>query len=346
MSKPNKNNWLSERLRIWKEKEQKALYDEYQSNKMAMREDIALTKYHNGIYNLGKQEKAKLAELNNLYDKIYAAEINSIENVSKKLVVSTQAKGIINYAKTRNKQANEMFNLNYLVKEKSPKQFERFVKATHGRTVKKMLMNNIKFAQSQGAKQWATNAMKFVKNFKGDKVELAFAFSEKYGDRLSQYSSDLSLKNPSGLVRESERLTKGGKIRKRYQKRTMTNTLTQMERTNKDRMMNIERAMYRMFKIDNRAKDFDVNGEGTITQYWLNRIKDFANIPRAGLADLEEQFFEYINLWGNIGGQLVYSVKLSERALKVLKRMNTQKDSATYHYARAFKELYKKDTKE
>ena len=91
------------------------------------------------------KDEARLNELYTLrYERPEVAAIPQVE--------VPKVRGIERYAKTRTKTGNEMFNLNYLVKEKSPRQFERFIKATHGRTVKKMLLNNIKFAESQGAK--------------------------------------------------------------------------------------------------------------------------------------------------------------------------------------------------
>ena len=96
-----------------------------------------------------------------------------------------------------------------------------------------------------------------------------------------------------------------------------------------------------MFKIDNRGKDFDNEGNGIITQYWLNRIKDFSTIPRAGLGDLEELFFEYIKPLGQVGGQTMYAVKLSPQAIKVLGRMRRQPETALNQYGRKFIELYK-----
>lgn len=234
-----------------------------------------------------------------------------------------------------------MFNLNYLVKEKSPRQFERFIKATHGRTVKKMLLNNIKFAESQGAKNWTTRAKKFIQNFKGSKEELVYQVAERYGNKVGQYSSDFNLKNAGGMVKESERLTKSGKIRQRYRKRAAAPDVKYIDKANRQRLHNVEAAMYRMFKIDNRGKDFDSDGYGIITQYWLNRIKDFSTIPRAGLGDLEEQFFDYIKPLGQVGGQTMYAVQLSERARKVLKRMQTQSKTAANQYGRKFFDLYK-----
>ena len=234
-----------------------------------------------------------------------------------------------------------MFNLNYLVKEKSPRQFERFIKATHGRTVKKMLLNNIKFAESQGAKNWTTRAKKFIQNFKGSKEELVYQVAERYGNKVGQYSSDFNLKNAGGIIKESERLTKSGKIRQRYRKRAAAPDVKYIDKANRQRLHNVEAAMYRMFKIDNRGKDFDSDGYGIITQYWLNRIKDFSTIPRAGLGDLEEQFFDYIKPLGQVGGQTMYAVQLSERARKVLKRMQTQSKTAANQYGRKFFDLYK-----
>ena len=82
-----------------------------------------------------------------------------------------------------------------------------------------MLLNNIKFAESQGAKNWTTRAKKFIQNFKGSKEELVYQVAERYGNKVGQYSSDFNLKNAGGMVKESERLTKSGKIRQRYRKR-------------------------------------------------------------------------------------------------------------------------------
>ena len=234
-----------------------------------------------------------------------------------------------------------MFNLNYLVKEKSPRQFEKFLKATHGRTVKKMLLNNVKFAKAQGAKNWTARAEKFIKNFQGSKEELAYQVATRYGNKLGQYSSDFNLKKDGGMVKETERLTKSGKIRKRYAKRGPSPEVKEIEQRNKWRNLNLEAAMYRMFKIDNRGKDFDSEGNGIITQYWLNRIKDFSTIPRAGLGDLEEHFFEFIKPLGQVGGQTMYAVKLSPQAVKVLTRMRRQPETALNQYGRKFIELYK-----
>lgn len=335
MSKPERSEWIRRKLKREKDemiaalnKRTAELSESYDLDTIAnwrrrQEREIELT--------LSNKE----ARLNELYTKMYetAAPIPQVE--------VPKVRGIERYAKTRTKTGNEMFNLNYLVKEKSPRQFERFIKATHGRTVKKMLLNNIKFAESQGAKNWTTRAKKFIQNFKGSKEELVYQVAERYGNKVGQYSSDFNLKNPGGMVKESERLTKSGKIRQRYRKRAAAPDVKYIDKANRQRLHNVEAAMYRMFKIDNRGKDFDSDGYGIITQYWLNRVKDFSTIPRAGLGDLEEQFFDYIKPLGQVGGQTMYAVQLSERARKVLKRMQTQSKTATNQYGRKFFDLYK-----
>ena len=336
MAKPDRAQWI--RLKIKKQREEKIAELNQNINEF---EHI----YHPTQIDAWRRRRERAIEqelieaekwLNNIYTSIYETPSTP------KLVVETpKLKGIERYAKTRTKTGNEMFNLNYLVKEKSPRQFDKFLKATHGRTVKKMLLNNVKFAKSQGAKNWTARAEKFIKNFKGSKEELAYQVATRYGNKLGQYSSDFNLKKAGGMVKETERLTKSGKIRKRYAKRGISPEVSAIERQNRWRNKNIEGAMYRMFKIDNRGKDFDNEGNGIITQYWLNRIKDFSTIPRAGLGDLEEEFFEFIKPLGQVGGQTMYAVKLSERAVKVLGRMRRQPDTALNQYGKKFIDLYK-----
>lgn len=337
MSKPERNEWIRRKLKEQREEyleminqRAKQLIQTHDSNAVAdwmRRENRAMEQRL-------IQDEARLNEIYTIrFERPMVAPIQQVE--------VPKVRGIERYAKTRTKTGNEMFNLNYLVKEKSPRQFERFVKATHGRTIKKMLLNNIKFAESQGAKNWTTRAKKFIQNFKGSKEELVYQVAERYGNKVGQYSSDFNLKNAGGIVKASERLTKSGKIRQRYKKRGVAPDVKYIDKANRQRLHNIESAMYRMFKIDNRGKDFDSDGYGIITQYWLNRIKDFSTIPRAGLGDLEEQFFDYIKPLGQVGGQTMYAVQLSERARKVLKRMQTQSKTAANQYGRKFFDLYK-----
>lgn len=337
MSKPERNEWIRRKL-----KEQREEYLEMINQRA---EQLIQTHDSNAVADWMRRENRAMeqrliqdeARLNEIYtirfERPAVAPIQQVE--------VPKVRGIERYAKTRTKTGNEMFNLNYLVKEKSPRQFERFVKATHGRTIKKMLLNNIKFAESQGAKNWTIRAKKFIQNFKGPKEELVYQVAERYGNKVGQYSSDFNLKNTGGIVKESERLTKSGKIRQRYKKRGASPDVKYINKANRQRLHNVEAAMYRMFKIDNRGKEFDSDGYGIITQYWLNRIKDFSTIPRAGLGDLEEQFFDYIKPLGQVGGQTMYSVQLSERARKVLKRMQTQAKTAANQYGRKFFDLYK-----
>ena len=337
MSKPERSEWIRRKL-----KQQREEYIEMLNQKAAQ---LTQTHDYDTIAAWRRREDRAMeqqlirdeARLNELYTLRYERpEVAPIPTVE-----VPKVRGIERYAKTRTKTGNEMFNLNYLVKEKSPRQFERFVKATHGRTIKKMLMNNIKFAESQGAKNWTTRAKKFIQNFKGSKEELVYQVAERYGNKVGQYSSDFNLKNAGGMVKESERLTKSGKIRQRYRKRAAAPDVKYIDKANRQRLHNIESAMYRMFKIDNRGKDFDSDGYGIITQYWLNRIKDFSTIPRAGLGDLEEHFFEYIKPLGQVGTQTMYAVKLSPQAVKVLQRMRKQPDTALNQYGRKFIDLYK-----
>lgn len=336
MAKPTRNEWVRRILNRNKEQYERERIEKYNS--------IANDFGYDAAYNFDQKARRDIANrlaqdealLNDYYTKLYETP-----STPKLAVETPKLKGIERYAKTRTKTGNEMFNLNYLVKEKSPRQFEKFLKATHGRTVKKMLLNNVKFAKAQGAKNWTTRAEKFIKNFKGSKEELAYQFAERYGNKAGQYSSDFNLKKAGGIVKETERLTKAGKIRKRYAKRATAPEVAEVERVNKWRNLNLEAAMYRMFKIDNRGKDFDSEGNGIITQYWLNRIKDFSTIPRAGLGDLEEHFFEYIKPLGQVGGQTMYAVKLSPQAVKVLGRMRKQPDTALNQYGRKFIDLYK-----
>lgn len=335
MAKPDKFKWIERRIK----KEQDFLDEETRLNYQAKLrlDERAATSYLVSRERYTKQVIAeKRAWFEQLYHQIYEQAPAVIEK--KEL---PKIRGIEKYAKTRVKSPSEMLNLKYLVDETNPRQFERFIKATHGRTLKKMLNNNIKFAQSQGAKYWTARAKKFIQNFKGSKEELAYQFAEKYGNKLSQYSGDLTLKNKGSIVKESERLTKSGKIRKRYAKRGSSH-LSEIEKINRYRNLNLEKAMYRMFKIDNRGKEFDNEGRGLITHYWLNRIRDFSNIPRAGLADLEEAFFESIKPLGVIGGQEFYQVKLSPQALKVLLRSRKQSGTALNKYGSAFIDLYKR----
>ena len=337
MPKPERSEWIRRKL-----KQQREEYIEMLNRKT---EQLTHTHDYDTIAAWRSREDRAMeqqlirdeARLNELYTLRYERpEVAPLPQVE-----VPKVRGIERYAKTRTKAGNEMFNLNYLVKEKSPRQFERFIKATHGRTVKKMLLNNIKFAESQGAKNWTTRAKKFIQNFKGSKEELVYQVAERYGNKVGQYSSDFNLKNAGGIVKESERLTKSGKIRQRYRKRAAAPDVKYIDKANRQRLHNVEAAMYRMFKIDNRGKDFDSDGYGIITQYWLNRIKDFSTIPRAGLGDLEEQFFDYIKPLGQVGGQTMYAVQLSERARKVLKRMQTQSKTAANQYGRKFFDLYK-----
>lgn len=338
MNKPNKARWIERKLKDrrdaleqerWRIYQSKLVYDpegaefDYKVNGRKIENDLAEHRAH----------------LEDIYYKLYEMPRQVVEK--KEL---PKIRGIEKYAKTRTKAANEMFNLKYLVDDTNPKQFVRFVKATHGRTLKKMLNNNIKFAESQGAKNWTARAKKFVANFKGTKEELAYQFAERYGNKLSQYSGDLLAKNKGSMVKSSERLTKSGKIRKRYAKRNPNTNAIKIIDAN--RTLNLEKAMYRMFKIDNRGKEFDNDGNGVITRYWLNRIRDFSTIPRAGLDDLEEQFFEYIRPLGIIGNQEMYQVKLSPLARKVLERSRKQAGTARNKYGTAFVELYKREPKE
>lgn len=338
MNKPNKAKWIEQKLAARRKPLEEEMYRVYQSKLQydPIDAEIYLKARKRYIENYVAQD---IPHLEDVYYKVYEMPRQVVEK--KEL---PKIRGIEKYAKSRTKAANEMFNLKYLVDDANPKQFVRFVKATHGRTLKKMLNNNIKFAESQGAKNWTARAKKFVANFKGTKEELAYQFAERYGNKLSQYSGDLLAKNKGSMVKSSERLTKSGKIRKRYAKRN-TNAATIRTLDNR-RLLNLEKAMYRMFKIDNRGKEFDNDGNGVITRYWLNRIRDFSTIPRAGLDDLEEQFFEYIRPLGIIGNQEMYQVKLSPLARKVLDRSRKQAGTARNKYGTAFVELYKRDPKE
>lgn len=338
MNKPNKAKWIERNLAARRKPLEEEMYRIY--NSKLQYDPIDAEIYLKARKRYIENEVAKdIPHLEDVYYKFYEMPRQVVEK--KEL---PKIRGIEKYAKTRTKAANEMFNLKYLVDDANPKQFVRFVKSTHGRTLKKMLNNNIKFAQSQGAKNWTARAKKFVANFKGTKEELAYQFAERYGNKLSQYSGDLLTKNKGSMVKASERLTKSGKIRKRYAKRNPNKGAIKIIDAN--RTLNLEKAMYRMFKIDNRGKEFDNDGNGVITRYWLNRIKDFSTIPRAGLDDLEEQFFESIRPLGIIGNQEMYQVKLSPLAIKVLKRSRTQAGTARNKYGTAFVELYKRDSKE
>lgn len=338
MNKPNKAKWIEQKLAARRKPLEEEMYRIY--NSKLQYDPIEAADYLKKAKRYIENEVAKdIPHLEDVYYKFYEMPRQVVEK--KEL---PKIRGIEKYAKTRTKAANEMFNLKYLVDDTNPKQFVRFVKATHGRTLKKMLNNNIKFAESQGAKNWTARAKKFVANFKGTKEELAYQFAERYGNKLSQYSGDLLTKNKGSIVKASERLTKSGKIRKRYAKRN-PNTAT-IKTIDTIRQGNLEKAMYRMFKIDNRGKEFDNDGNGVITRYWLNRIRDFSTIPRAGLDDLEDQFFESIRPLGIIGNQEMYQVKLSPLALKVLKRSRTQAGTALNKYGTAFVELYKREPKE
>lgn len=338
MNKPNKARWIERKLADRRKPLEEEMYRIYQSKLEydPIGAEIYLKEKKRYIENVLAPDRAHLEDI---YHKLYEMPRAVVEKK-----VLPKISGIEKYAKTRTKAANEMFNLQYLVDDTNPKQFVRFVKATHGRTLKKMLNNNIKFAQSQGAKNWTTRAKKFVANFKGTKEELAYQFAERYGNKLSQYSGDLLAKNKGSMVKASERLTKSGKIRKRYAKRNPNKNAIKIIDAN--RTLNLEKAMYRMFKIDNRGKEFDNDGNGVITRYWLNRIRDFSTIPRAGLDDLEEQFFESIRPLGIIGNQEMYQVKLSPLARKVLERSRKQAGTARNKYGTAFVELYKRDSKE
>lgn len=338
--KPDKNEWIKIRINkelpIWHKAFRDTAGGQYDY-------DITGSYYKQDQKRyIESKIRARTEELSTLYEKVYG-ELRYIPPAKFEKV--PKVPGMEKYAKTRDKAGNELFNLKYLVENKSPKQFVRFVKATHGRTLKKMLTNNIKVAESQGARNWTARAKKFIKEFKGSKEELAYQIAERYGGRLAQYSGDLLRKGTGEIVRQTERLTKSGKIRKRYLRRDTNLHLDELEKSNKYRMANIDRAIYRMFKIDNRGKDFDADGNGIITQYWLNRIRDFAAIPRAGLADLEDKIFDSIVDIGIIGNQKFYQVKLSARAIKVLKDTRLQSTASQAYYGRAFVELYKKSTK-
>lgn len=338
MNKPNKAKWIEQKLAA----RRKPLLEEMERiyNSKLQYDPIGADIYRKARIRYIENEVAQdIPHLEDVYYKFYEMPRQVVEK--KEL---PKIRGIEKYAKSRTKAANEMFNLKYLVDDANPKQFVRFVKATHGRTLKKMLNNNIKFAESQGAKNWTARAKKFVANFKGTKEELAYQFAERYGNKLSQYSGDLLAKNKGSMVKASERLTKSGKIRKRYAKRNPNKTA--IKGIDATRKLNLEKAMYRMFKIDNRGKEFDNDGNGVITRYWLNRIRDFSTIPRAGLDDLEDRFFDYIRPLGIIGNQEMYQVKLSPQALKVLERSRKQAGTARNKYGTAFVELYKRDPKE
>ena len=338
MNKPNKAKWIEQKLAARRKPLEEEMYRIY--NSKLQYDPIDAEIYLKGRKRYIENEVAKdIPHLEDVYYKLYEMPRQVVEK--KEL---PKIRGIEKYAKSRTKAANEMFNLKYLVDDANPKQFVRFVKATHGRTLKKMLNNNIKFAESQGAKNWTARAKKFVANFKGTKEELAYQFAERYGNKLSQYSGDLLAKNKGSMVKASERLTKSGKIRKRYAKRNPNRTA--IKGIDATRKLNLEKAMYRMFKIDNRGKEFDNDGNGVITRYWLNRIRDFSTIPRAGLDDLEDRFFDSIRPLGIIGNQEMYQVKLSPQALTVLKRSRTQAGTARNKYGTAFVELYKRDAKE
>lgn len=338
MNKPNKAKWIEQKLAA----RRKPLLEEMERiyNSKLQYDPIGADIYRKARIRYIENEVAQdIPHLEDVYYKFYEMPRQVVEK--KEL---PKIRGIEKYAKSRTKAANEMFNLKYLVDDANPKQFVRFVKATHGRTLKKMLNNNIKFAESQGAKNWTARAKKFVANFKGTKEELAYQFAERYGNKLSQYSGDLLAKNKGSMVKASERLTKSGKIRKRYAKRNPNKTA--IKGIDATRKLNLEKAMYRMFKIDNRGKEFDNDGNGVITRYWLNRIRDFSTIPRAGLDDLEDRFFDYTRPLGIIGNQEMYQVKLSPQALKVLERSRKQAGTARNKYGTAFVELYKRDPKE
>lgn len=338
MNKPNKAKWIEQKLAARRKPLEEEMYRIY--NSKLQYDPIDAEIYLKARKRYIENEVAKdIPHLEDVYYKVYEMPRQVVEK--KEL---PKIRGIEKYAKSRTKAANEMFNLKYLVDDANPKQFVRFVKATHGRTLKKMLNNNIKFAESQGAKNWTARAKKFVANFKGTKEELAYQFAERYGNKLSQYSGDLLTKNKGSMVKASERLTKSGKIRKRYAKRNPNRTA--IKGIDATRKLNLEKAMYRMFKIDNRGKEFDNDGNGVITRYWLNRIRDFSTIPRAGLDDLEDRFFDSIKPLGIIGNQEMYQVKLSPQALTVLKRSRTQAGTARNKYGTAFVELYKRDPKE
>lgn len=338
MNKPNKAKWIEQKLAAKRKPLEEEMYRVYHSK--LQYDPIDAEIYLKARKRYIENEVAKdIPHLEDVYYKVYEMPRQVVEK--KEL---PKIRGIEKYAKSRTKAANEMFNLKYLVDDANPKQFVRFVKATHGRTLKKMLNNNIKFAESQGAKNWTARAKKFVANFKGTKEELAYQFAERYGNKLSQYSGDLLAKNKGSMVKASERLTKSGKIRKRYAKRNPNRTA--IKGIDATRKLNLEKAMYRMFKIDNRGKEFDNDGNGVITRYWLNRIRDFSTIPRAGLDDLEDRFFDSIRPLGIIGNQEMYQVKLSPQALTVLKRSRTQAGTARNKYGTAFVELYKRDSKE
>lgn len=338
MNKPNKAKWIEQKLAAKRKPLEEEMYRVYHSK--LEYDPIDAEIYLKARKRYIENEVAKdIPHLEDVYYKFYEMPRQVVEK--KEL---PKIRGIEKYAKSRTKAANEMFNLKYLVDDANPKQFVRFVKATHGRTLKKMLNNNIKFAESQGAKNWTARAKKFVANFKGTKEELAYQFAERYGNKLSQYSGDLLTKNKGSMVKASERLTKSGKIRKRYAKRNPNRTA--IKGIDATRKLNLEKAMYRMFKIDNRGKEFDNDGNGVITRYWLNRIRDFSTIPRAGLDDLEDRFFDSIRPLGIIGNQEMYQVKLSPQALTVLKRSRTQAGTARNKYGTAFVELYKREPKE
>lgn len=338
MNKPNKAKWIEQKLAAKRKPLEEEMYRVYHSK--LEYDPIDAEIYLKARKRYIENEVAKdIPHLEDVYYKFYEMPRQVVEK--KEL---PKIRGIEKYAKSRTKAANEMFNLKYLVDDANPKQFVRFVKATHGRTLKKMLNNNIKFAESQGAKNWTARAKKFVANFKGTKEELAYQFAERYGNKLSQYSGDLLAKNKGSMVKASERLTKSGKIRKRYAKRNPNRTA--IKGIDATRKLNLEKAMYRMFKIDNRGKEFDNDGNGVITRYWLNRIRDFSTIPRAGLDDLEDRFFDSIRPLGIIGNQEMYQVKLSPQALTVLKRSRTQAGTARNKYGTAFVELYKREPKE
>ena len=137
MNKPNKAKWIEQKLAARRKPMEEEMYRIYQSKLQYDPEgaEIYLKTRKRYIEN----EVAKdIPHLEDVYYKFYEMPRQVVEK--KEL---PKIRGIEKYAKTRTKAANEMFNLKYLVDDANPKQFVRFVKSTHGRTLKKML-NNIR----------------------------------------------------------------------------------------------------------------------------------------------------------------------------------------------------------
>lgn len=261
--------------------------------------------------------------------------------------IKPEVPAMTTFARTRTKVGNERINLNFF-EDSRIRKLENFAKGTNIKTLKKMLRNTITEAQAQGAKNWTTRAQKFVKEFRGDKDDLIHTFKDRYFERLNQYIGDTygkQYKRGFSIVKESGRLTKRGAVRKRYRK-VDTYHAEEIRDIDNTRSRNIERAIWRLLKVDNSIRNFNREGWGTVSHYFMNSIAHFASLPGTGLGNLREEMFEHEETLGIQGGEMKYWVRLSEIGRRVLTSYFTEikrnaRSAITSKYETPFVDLRK-----